>query len=189
MKKIFTAILLLIGIISYSQESLFYLKENIILKNSKKKARINNRISSNLTLPLVIDFAGDSIFPDTTYWKSNQVYINNDIPILPPSVGVATFDGLNSNGLPYDDSYDDTYGSADTLTSQAINLSYLPSDSVYFGFFYQAGGLGNSPEVEDSLLLEFYSPVLNSWHKVWSNPDVNILKFTDYCKRSTARFV
>lgn len=176
MKKIVTSILLVIGVVSYSQESLSYLKNNMVINTAKKKANINNR-SSNLTLPLVIDFSVDSFFPDTTYWQSNQVYINNDIPIFPPSIGVATFDGLNSNGLPYDNSSSDTYGPADTLTSQTINLSYSPSDSIYFSFFYQAGGLGNIPESEDSLLLEFYSPITYSWNKVWENSNINTSKF------------
>ena len=177
MKKIVTSILLVIGVVSYAQESLSYLKNNMVINTAKKKVNINNSRSSILSLPLVIDFSADSFFPDTTYWQSNQVYINNDIPMFPPSIGVATFDGLNSNGLPYDNSSSDTYGPADTLTSQAINLSYSPSDSIYFSFFYQAGGLGNIPELEDSLLLEFYSPITYSWNKVWENSYINTSKF------------
>ncbi len=59
-------------------------------------------------------------------------------------------------------------GGADTLTSQPVLLgNYLPSDSVFFSFFYEPGGLGDAPNTEvfnqanfgfsggDSLVLEF----------------------------------
>ena len=42
---------------------------------------------------------------------------------------------------------------ADTLTSRIIDLSDV--DTAYFMFFYQTQGLGNDPQLTDSLILEF----------------------------------
>ncbi len=35
-------------------------------------------------------------------------------------------------------------------------------------FLYQAGGLGDSPELNDSLTLQFLAPAENKWYSVWS---------------------
>ena len=44
---------------------------------------------------------------------------------------------------------------ADQLTSKPINLNYPASENIWFSFFYQAGGLGDAPEKNDSLTLQF----------------------------------
>lgn len=109
-----------------------------------------------------------------SYWQDNQVYLNNDYAINPPTIGVVTFDGLNENGYPYDFSTAFTYGKADYLTSKPIfldtkpnGLPYSLSDSIYLSFYYQPQGLGNEPEPEDSLVLQFYSPNDNEWVSMW----------------------
>jgi hypothetical protein len=56
---------------------------------------------------------------------------------------------------------------ADALTSKDINLTFLPSDSIALTFYYQARGNGDSPEITDSLLLDYYKPKQNKWQKVW----------------------
>ncbi len=110
----------------------------------------------------------------TSFWQDNHVYLNNDYAINPPSIGVVTFDGLNENGYPYDFSTAFTYGKADYLTSKPIYLDAKPngfpyslSDSIYLSFYYQPQGLGNEPEAEDSLVLQFYSPNDNEWVSMW----------------------
>jgi hypothetical protein len=42
-----------------------------------------------------------------------------------------------------------------------------PADSVYLSFFYQPQGLGDVPESSDSLFVEFYNPVLDTWNIVY----------------------
>ena len=108
-------------------------------------------------------------------WVDNFAYINTSYAINPPTIGVATFDGLNENGYPYDFTTAFTYGEADYLTSKPIflgtdetNFPYGIADSLYLSFYYQAKGLGNEPEVEDSLVLEFWSPVDMTWTSVWN---------------------
>ena len=107
-------------------------------------------------------------------WIDNFVYRNNTFPINPLSIGVATFDGLNANGYPYDWSSPSAYGIADYLTSKPINLNtkpgggnYSDADSIYFSFAYQTTGIGEEPETEDSLVLEFWSPAFSQWESAW----------------------
>ena len=61
----------------------------------------------------------------------------------------------------------------------AIDLEYPASDSIYLSFFYQAKGLsGDSiPQLGDSLLLEFYAPLEQSWYRVWGIPYVDQAAF------------
>lgn len=103
------------------------------------------------------DFSKPGPFPDTAYWLNNSVYINRGYPKAPPTIGVATFDGVNQYGYPYDFLADPgSSGKADTLLSKMIRLDSLaPVDSLYFSFYYQPQGRGNSPESADSLILEF----------------------------------
>lgn len=118
-----------------------------------------------------------------TLWTDNFAYVNNTYPILPPTIGVATLDGLNEYGLPYNNSNPFTYGDADKLTSKPINLSGLSeSDSVYLSFFFEGKGLGESPDVNDSLVLEFKDNA-GFWRIVWSktgystvNPAPNVFE-------------
>lgn len=128
------------------------------------------------TIPLgatgfIDDFSYEGPYPDTSKWLDNSVYINRDYPIAPPSLGVATFDGVNALGYPYD-FFAGQYstGKADTLTSKPIDLN-LPGDtSVYFSFFYQPQGRGNFPDRDDSLILEFKNVLSGSWDHVWATP-------------------
>ena len=121
-----------------------------------------------LTLPFVDDFSYELRVPDPSKWMTDQTYVNSTFPIKPPSIGVATFDGLNASGQPYSSS-NSAYGSADTLMSMEIDLSpYTAADSVYFSFYYQVSGYGNPPELRDSIVLEFK---INDtvWQKMWED--------------------
>ncbi len=100
-------------------------------------------------------------------WADNYAYVNNTYPINPPTIGVATLDGLNEYGLPYNNSSTHTYGTADYLTSNQLNLAGLAgTDSLYLSFFYEAQGLGDYPDLDDSLILEFKDNS-NAWRTVW----------------------
>jgi len=133
---------------------------------------------TSLTLPFFDDFSRFS-FPtnnpeipvDWQRWEQNGAFLNNDFPVNPVTVGVATLDGLNANGYPYDFLDEFTYGPADTLTSLPVNLGGLDqTDNVYLSFFFQAQGIGNAPDDDDSLLVEFYAPATEAWIHVWSIP-------------------
>lgn len=101
-------------------------------------------------------------------WLNEQAYHNYRFAIDPWSLGVVTFDGLDEFGYPYNFS-----GFAneenDVLLAKPLDMSAkVPGDSVYFSFLYQKGGFGDKPEPDkDSLYLEFYSPVTETWKRVW----------------------
>lgn len=112
-------------------------------------------------------------------WQDDDVYINGTYPVDPPTIGVATFDGLARTGYPYDFANYTSHGRADRLTSVPIDLDYPASDSIYLSFFYQAKGLSGDtfPQVIDSLLLEFYAPDEQTWYKAWAIPYVDQAPF------------
>lgn len=100
-------------------------------------------------------------------WMDNFAYINSTFPINPPSIGVATLDGLNEFGLPYNKSSVLAYGIADYLTSRPIDLGTVSNgDSLYLSFFYEPKGLGDFPNAQDSLILEFKDNK-DQWYRVW----------------------
>lgn len=113
---------------------------------------------------------GPDVYPNTLFWCSEGAYINSTYPDNPPSYGVATLDGLNRYGKPYNESA--PYGPADTLLSRPIRLGGPLADSVFLSFFYQPGGLGDSPEAQDSLILQFRRED-SVWVTVWTATNTN----------------
>lgn len=102
------------------------------------------------------------------YWMDHYAYHNYTFAQNPWSLGVATFDGLDETGFPYNFG-SATSGTADFLTSKPLDLSGLqPNDSIYLSFLVQPEGFGDIPESSDSLKLEFYDAGNDSWDQVWS---------------------
>lgn len=143
---------------------------------------VADTLDTNVTPDFIYVNTFDTIFvipsdgPDI-YWKSRSAFVNNSYGILPPSYGVATFDGLDSLGRPYRQlSSSSSYGIADVFTSAPIDVLnkpvgggiYTVADSIYLSFFYQPQGRGESPEEKDSLVLEFYDVDQKVWNHVWS---------------------
>ena len=80
---------------------------------------------------------------------------------------MASFDGLGVNGLPYVRNNQFAQGYTDTLASLPINLAGLSvADSVYLSFYWQSRGLGETPDVGDSLTVQFQDRT-GAWHTVW----------------------
>ncbi|MBE9468509.1 MAG: T9SS type A sorting domain-containing protein [Bacteroidetes bacterium] len=156
----------------YSQERLVSKKENSIVKNFYNKSQIHLKskaLNDTLELPFFDDFSTSTIYPDTNLWVDKYAFVNTSFGINPPSIGVVTLDAISSNGTHYTDASSDPF-IADNLTSKPINLDYNPEDSVFFSFYFQAQGIGNKPEIEDSLTLEFFSPNKKIWHSIWGTP-------------------
>jgi hypothetical protein len=108
----------------------------------------------SLNLPFIEDFSYPGPYPDANLWLDRQVFVNGTMSGDNPSVGAATFDAIGSNGKPYRTFLES--GSADTLTSNYINLAnFAPSDSVLMSFFIQPKGFCYAPSLADSFLLEF----------------------------------
>jgi hypothetical protein len=149
------------------QELLTGLGENIHVPQATKL--LKTKSISNIELPFVDDFSkSGQLVPNPKLWRDSQsVYINRTYAINPPTVGVATFDPFDSKGKIYDIASSSVFA-ADTLTSGFIQLAYLPADSVSLSFYFQPQGYGEMPERNDSLSVEFYSPLDDIWDKVWS---------------------
>ncbi|MBA2423170.1 MAG: T9SS type A sorting domain-containing protein [Chitinophagales bacterium] len=162
-----------------AQEQLIPLGYNVLLFDVKEQSHTR----SALSLPFLDDFSYEGVLPNPEWWINSGAFVNTTFAVDPISIGVATLDGLNGNGIPYDTlSFNfGSIGAADTLSSMAILLAALsPADSVYFSFFFQPGGLGDEPNPEsfnvsnygvafgDSLVLEF-KDIVGSWHHIWSH--------------------
>jgi hypothetical protein len=121
-----------------------------------------------LNLPFFDDFSTATLHPDNALWvPGSGVYINNTLTTKQPSINVATFDGLNSKGVPYNFTNEQAQGDSDTLTSQPINLTGLvATDSIYLSYYWQARGLGELPDGSDTFRLEFLNQ-LGDWITVW----------------------
>lgn len=174
MKKIILNIIILLFsgnlILLHGQERLSGLQFNPeIQKPDPGKTLKSDRksVKSVLELPFIDDFAKTTTYPDSELWMDSLAFVNITYSIEPPSIGVATLDAINGSGNIYSNASNDAFP-ADTLTSRIINLNYPGDNTLYLSFFYQPGGLGDTPEKNDSLLLEFYSENLKTWIKVWS---------------------
>lgn len=187
MKKLFSFVFALSFLCSFAQETETVIRFDAMRNAQSKKEFIWKQQGSlrggtaSLTLPFFDDFSRNSLptndpaIPLTWQrWSDTCAFINTGFPIAPPTIGVATLDGLRADGYPYNFADEFSYGSADTLTSLPIDLStYTSNDQVFLSFFYQGGGMGNSPDAGDSLIVEFYSPFgPGEWTQVWTSPEV-----------------
>jgi hypothetical protein len=163
-------------------EFILPLKSNQVIKaailqenSSGSHSRMQSNVTDTLFLPFFDDFSEFTVWPSASRWLDSAAFVNPNFGINPPTVGVATFDGLNSKGNPYNSTNANASGLCDVLTSKAINLfedenglPYNTSDSINLIFYYQRKGRGDNPESNDSLQLQFYNPVSQEWVRVWS---------------------
>ncbi|TRX61697.1 T9SS type A sorting domain-containing protein [Fulvivirga sp. M361] len=145
-------------------------------QRTSKSARTQS--TAPVQLPFWDDFSFSRDVPSDTLWQDSQnVRINPDIGLNPPSINVASFDGLDVNGKGYS-SNPSAEGPTDVLTSCPIDLSALTvDDNVYLSFFYQFAGLGEVSEEGqgDSLVVEFYrQSVDTTWVQVWPSSSSTI---------------
>lgn len=171
MKKIVILVVItLSSLLMFAQETVVDCGNPILKEHCKKNPELislrNTQEVDTLDLPFFDDFANSSIYPDETHWIDIFAYINDDYPIDPVSIGVATLDAIGASGEVYTHLPSLSSGIADYFTSAPIDLAVLSEDSVYMSFYYQAGGNGNTPEERDSLVLQFNTPD-TVWHSVW----------------------
>jgi hypothetical protein len=154
--------------ISPAQEVVSGLRSNRLITGSGEKMAKNFAaiLSDPPELPFFDDFSGQEYLPDPGKWIDDYVFINNTYSDRQRTCGVATFDALGSNGRLYETASSFIFLS-DQLTSQPVNLNYTQGDNIWLSFFYQAGGLGDPPEPDDSLTLQFLAPEENEWYSVW----------------------
>ena len=148
--------------------------------------RVNTKSSIPVELPFIDDFSSNYLNP--LLWANCQVNVNNGYGPNPPTIGVATLDAINESGSLYANISSPFSG--DTLLSMPIRLDSMtstisqpisPSDSIYLSFYYIPGGaysdfggrVGDIPEGNDSLILDFYDSHNDIWRTIWSTPGVN----------------
>ncbi|MBI1182754.1 T9SS type A sorting domain-containing protein [bacterium] len=141
---------------------------NYLQKQKDKPAALAYKKLPVLSIPFFDDFSSTKIYPDKARWADRSVYVNNGFAINPPSHGVATFDGLDKRGYPYNVDGNNFPKSCDTLTSNYIDLSgFGETDSLYLSFYLQQKGMGESPEKDDSFMLEFHAEN-GEWREMWA---------------------
>jgi len=143
-----------------------------------------------LTLPFWDDFSTTPVndptdtlanYPLRSLWEPSEgVWVNNGLGINPPSSNVASFDGLDSVGLPYSDQIL-LNGFRDKLTSLPIKITDVPvieRGSVFLSFFFQLQGHGEWPDSNDFLRLEFkdstdtWIPIMTIRPKTYYNRNI-----------------
>lgn len=168
-RKILFLLFTCVSFVTQAQEYILPLQENLIINKRSRIKEYTAQKPTVLSLPFFEDFTDNDPYPNSERWADHYVYINNTMGRNVISRGVATFDALNEKGdVYYDTITANTLIYADSLTSQAIDLSvHQPSDSVYLSFFYQRKGFGFSPKPADSLML-YLLKSNGEWQKVWS---------------------
>jgi hypothetical protein len=165
-------ILFFTNLVEAQKISISHLNSNSVLS---QQTPVNYRTkSTSLNLPFFDDFNYKSVYPDPNRWTDNFAYINNEYAIAPPTIGVATLEGLNPLGKPYSLN-NNVPGFADKLTSQPIDLSTLNvNQSIWLSFFYEAKGRGDAPyRFKDKLYVEFKDSA-QVWNTVWIT-EMNVL--------------
>ena len=142
--------------------------ESFTAKSKKKNSTARTQELTPRSLPFWDDFSwtavnnkGDTVknYPVDSLWVNNyRVWVNDGLGLNPPSINVASLNGLDSaDNSPYSDQSTAT-GFRDTLVSQPIKLNEVVSgerSSVYLSFFYQWSGNGEPPDANDYLRVDF----------------------------------
>ena len=170
--KKYTLITLLLSIFCQVSWAQFQI---IPLKNTEKSASSSAKIMA-LSLPFFDDFSTSINRQDLSKWqKGGGAFINNTFTNNHPTLNVVTFDGLKADGTPYDFVNSLSEGPTDSLTSLSIDLlGKTVADSLYLSFFYRGQGLGEKPDLRDSLRLQFLTDG-NIWKTVWIDSAVTVL--------------
>ena len=123
-------------------------------------------LGDTITIPIEDDFSYPGNLPTPKTWADRKAYVNQTLPLNVKSIGVATLDGLDEFGYAYDINRVGSDTLADVLTSHYIDLSST-SGQVLLSFLYQGGGLGEGPEPDDSIVVDFWSVPDSNWVRVW----------------------
>ena len=184
--KTLVFLLVFTSVSASAQEKIFDLNVNARLNGYEEYLRQSENVSraaDTLSLPFFDDFSEpfsrirhyySDVYPNADLWDGNTVYINNHMAINPISQGVATFDGLDERGQAYSFGFS-VPAVADSLTSNCLRMSGV-QDTAYLSFYYQAQGLGNAPEQDNPLVVEF-KDTSEVWTQVWDVEGYNLDDF------------
>lgn len=169
MRIVFTILFLMFAIPGFCQLVVVPIQKEI---SEKKTSAARTQDITPITLPFWDDFSAErNGYVNPTRWEFGQsVWVNSGMSINAPSLNVATFDGLDSLGKPYNVNDVLAKGFADKLISAPIRMD-LPTASeqlaISITFFYEFQGNGEPPDAGDILSLSFKND-LNQWEVAWS---------------------
>ncbi len=151
-----------------AQERLMPLHTNAAVQQAwqHRSTRKSISLTDTLSLPFFDDFSLPTVYPDPHRWSDSNAYVNTTYGVDPPTLGVATLDAIDKTGALYPHARDFPFR-ADRLTSRPLDLRGTPVDGFFLSFFYQAKGIADPPEPEDSLCLDFWAPLQQRWITVW----------------------
>jgi hypothetical protein len=171
------ALLLCYQALSTAQEIITGLQTNpVLLNKADRSVQYKGTAADTIELPFFDDFSEHSFTPAEKWWSDNYAFINNTYSDQQITVGMATLDALDSSGKLYETASSEGF-EADHLTSRPLNLNFPSSNNIWLSFYYQPGGLGDEPESNDSLTLQFYAPGEARWYSVWETPGKAVEKF------------
>ena len=155
-------------LITSAQEVITGLQKNSLIykAGNTPDGTKGNTADDTISLPFFDDFSGNSVFPENNKWSDRFVFINNTYSVDQITTGLVTLDALDETGQLYETASSSVF-EADHLTSKPVNLNYTFSENIWLSFFYQPGGLGDLPEENDTLTLQFYAPAESKWYSVW----------------------
>ena len=172
----FTFLFLVLSHLSLAQLQRFpaHQSGSTSLAEKRDNTAARTKQTSPLKLPFFDDFSKpqQNIYADSNLWQSSHsVRINDGMAIHPPTINVATFDGLDSAGMAYNPNEVLLTGYTDQLISRPIDLSeaqvsIAERSSVYLSFFYQWHGNVEAPDAKDFLELGFKTAEENGWQTV-----------------------
>jgi len=159
-------LLLSIPLVGFSQLTRFPIHQNT---GTTSYAAFKTKSLEPMSLPFWDDFSAPSS-SDTLWDNKATIWINTGMAIDPPTYGVATFDGLNENGIPYSPNPNQNLdvGFTDSLESRKIKMTEVglfQRNTVFLSFYYQWGGNGETPDANDFLRVEFLNN-LGVWESV-----------------------
>ena len=171
--RLISCFFLFLSYFSYSQEIVSDLTFNSQIVHNESLI-IQERSLSSLSLPFFDDFSNYKGFPNPIHWEDQDAFINTNLPFEPLNIGVATLDALDAFGNPRNIVSSSAHGDADYLTSKPIDASVYTQ--LYFSFYFQPEGIGNAPEVNDILKVEF-KDTAGFWLSVWDTVGFNVSPF------------
>lgn len=145
------------GLCGKAQEYLVGFGNGAGTRDGQQRIVYNDNVA---TLPFFDDFTELGNSPSQQRWQGYCVFTNSGFPYLPVNYRAATLDLVDEQGAVYNNGSSSPF-IADSLMSVAIRLDSLdgraltPADSLYLSFYYQAGGYGDAPDKNDSLVLCF----------------------------------
>ena len=115
-----------------------------------------------IDIPFFDDFSYSGPYPRVDYWLNTGVFINSTFSDVAPSVGMASFDGLNEEGSLRGGGY----GISDQLTSAYLDMTKVNApNNAYLSFWVQPKGLLFKPLSKDSFIVEFKKQD-GSWQQI-----------------------